>query len=63
MDGSFFPPVERVKYYDNGVAKDVKKLPKPWRNDFKSSYVTLETAKCQKREKTYRKCQASKSTA
>ena len=29
MDGSFFPPVERIEYYDDGVAKDAKKLPKP----------------------------------
>lgn len=41
MDGSFFPPVERVKYYDNGVAKDVKKLPKPVEERFQEFLCDL----------------------
>lgn len=41
MDGSFFPPVERVNYYDNGVAKDVKKLPKPVEERFQEFLCDL----------------------
>ncbi len=29
MYGSFFPPIERIEFYDNGVKKDARKLPDP----------------------------------